>query len=388
VADELTTTAPPRARSVSELPGQSPASPDELAKRWVLALIRERPLAAIADVPFQAFAALAPDICSRTIGAVRSDDELQALLTDPSTGDAPSRAYARRLADLCGAPDAGEVVRAVEALRGVLWEALAGQLAGAPQRLLAEVGDRLAYVCSAALAVAVDTPSGSADTGSWQHASRVAVREHAALAVGAWSASSAPATIVDEFAVDTVAGEAATSPQPLPREEQIEIRDQRGDGGPAAWIGSIGAQLQRFDRDAQPFAVLLVELAEIERLRRDRPAALLARAGERMELALAAQLEPATASITRERPGRCWLVVPHTDRAAALSLAERLAGAVASAGADHRKPAPVAIGTAVCPEDGRNAAALAAHADVGLYAARANLRAAGPLRPTPVDEAE
>jgi predicted signal transduction protein with EAL and GGDEF domain len=35
----------------------------------------------------------------------------------------------------------------------------------------------------------------------------------------------------------------------------------------------------------------------------------------------------------------------------------------------------VAVGTAVCPQDGREAAALAAHADIGLLAARAAGRA-------------
>jgi hypothetical protein len=35
------------------------------------------------------------------------------------------------------------------------------------------------------------------------------------------------------------------------------------------------------------------------------------------------------------------------------------------------------VGTAVCPDDGREPAALAAHADVGLYAARSSARAAG-----------
>jgi hypothetical protein len=40
----------------------------------------------------------------------------------------------------------------------------------------------------------------------------------------------------------------------------------------------------------------------------------------------------------------------------------------------------------VCPDDGREAAALAAYADVGLYAARSAVRASA-LRPaTPVDE--
>ena len=38
-------------------------------------------------------------------------------------------------------------------------------------------------------------------------------------------------------------------------------------------------------------------------------------------------------------------------------------------------PLTVAAGTAVCPEDGLEAPALAAHADIGLFAERAELAA-------------
>jgi GGDEF domain-containing protein len=170
-----------------------------------------------------------------------------------------------------------------------------------------------------------------------------------------------------------------------PRAE-IEIRDERGEEGPAAWIGSIGAQLARFERDALPFAVLLLELLEIERLRRrESPEELLRLAGQ-MEHALAAELGASSGSLTRERPGRCWLLARGADREGAELLAERLVRAVA-AGASYRgEPLAVAIGTAVCPEDGRETAALAAHADVGLYAARSAVRAPSMRRAAPVDE--
>ena len=46
----------------------------------------------------------------------------------------------------------------------------------------------------------------------------------------------------------------------------------------------------------------------------------------------------------------------------------------------------VAIGVAVCPEDGRQAAALAAHADVGLFAARSAVNAPAPRTVSVVDE--
>jgi GGDEF domain-containing protein len=70
------------------------------------------------------------------------------------------------------------------------------------------------------------------------------------------------------------------------------------------------------------------------------------------------------------------VLAPKADRSDADKLAERLARAVRFSVAHRGSSLEVAIGTAVCPEDGREAAVLAAHADVGLYAARSVARAA------------
>jgi len=70
----------------------------------------------------------------------------------------------------------------------------------------------------------------------------------------------------------------------------------------------------------------------------------------------------------RESPGRYWLLVSKTNRAGARALAERLM--YAAQGGQREQQLELAVGTAVCPEDGRDAPALAAHADLDLYAAR------------------
>jgi GGDEF domain-containing protein len=152
---------------------------------------------------------------------------------------------------------------------------------------------------------------------------------------------------------------------------RIEIRDERGEErGPAAWIGSIGYRLERHKQDSSPFAVLLVELVDIERLRRAEPVGEVSLLTSEVEDALARELRPAD-SLTRESPGRYWLLAPQTDGTGADMLAERLARSVRSSASHRGMPLEVAIGIAVCPDDGRQASALAAHADVGLYAARA-----------------
>jgi hypothetical protein len=405
------------------------ARAEELARRWASALILARPLEAIGQLPLQELARDAPLLCAQVLRAVQSDVELERLSGRGAPSGHEQSAAARRLAAITGARDPAELVDAVEALRGVLWEALIDQLTEPSARQVGDIADRLAYVCSVALVTALETtaPPAAARTGDAPaapaavEAAAPARQEHARAPTPAGEA-----VIVDErvpresAAAGSPPERPATgaprerplswdeSPPILPRashvrlgslswdeppatapgapQAEIEIRDERGEEGPAAWVGSIGAQLERFERDALPFAVLLVELVDIERLRRrESPEELLRLAGQ-MEHTLAAELGASPGSLTRERPGRCWLLAAEADRAGAERLAERLVRAVA-AGASHRgTPVAVAIGTAVCPEDGTEAATLAAHADVGLYAARAAVRAPAARRATPVDE--
>jgi GGDEF domain-containing protein len=171
--------------------------------------------------------------------------------------------------------------------------------------------------------------------------------------------------------VDELAPREPVEPAPAPGEPvEIEIRDERGEHGPSAWIASIGRRLERYERDGVPFAVLLVELVDVERLRHAELPGEVARLTGLVETALARELRPAD-SLTRESPGRYWLLAPETDSASARTLAERLASAVRSAVGNRGAPLEVAVGVAGCPADGDQAAALAAHADIALYAALA-----------------
>jgi len=367
----------PRARAIAELPVEALlARADELARRWAVALILTRPTAQIGAIPLEDLALGAPVLCAQLVRAVHADAELERLTGSTARGargDAPGDA-AQHLAAICGARDASTLVRATAALHGVLWDALREALGEPSAGQLGDCAERLALVCSELLAVALDgvaladTPAAAtlADTPA------AAVAAPAASAASHAAASSGRAVIIDE--------RVGAWAEPPPRSSmsaggEIEIRDQRrGEEGPAAWVSSIGAQLERFERDGQPFAVLLIEPRELEQLRREAGEEELRHIGERMEHALLAELGAWPGSLTRERPGRCWLVAPDIDGPGAERLAQRLLATGASA-TDHRgRPLALAIGTAVCPEDGRQAAALAAHADVGLYAARAAAR--------------
>jgi GGDEF domain-containing protein len=424
VAEHPRPHAVPRARPIAELHESAlHQRDDELARRWAIALILARPLDDIGEVPLEDLARQAPSLCAHALRAIQSDVELERL-TGRDGGAREHAAVAPQLAELTGAHSAGALVNAVEALRGVLWEALLDQLSQPSARLLADLSDRLAHVCSAMLAAALgDTPrslapetahavqaAGTGDAPGVGDAGGVPAggarqqhgpRERSAALAHSASRSAREAVIVDErvpaphvaeraraFGAEESA-HAAPAPSPHRRSPswehappiapsappaEIEIRDQRREEGPAAWIGSIGAQLQSFERDGLPFAVLLVELLDLERLQRQESLEGLSRLALQLERALLDALAGCSRSLTRERPGRCWLLAPATDRAAADELAQRLSAVAASRTGHHGAPLAVVIGAAVCPDDGRQAAALAAHADLGLYAARSASR--------------
>jgi GGDEF domain-containing protein len=443
-----------RARPVAEAPVDALlARAEELAKQWAVALILARPLERIGEIPLRELAREAPALCAQAVRALESDVELERMVAGGDRSGGGDPAAARRLGELAGARDAGSAVEAVEALRGVLWEALMDELRDPPARQVAELADRLACVCAVALAATVtaapDAPdlaahdaefaatgSGPAfhDAGLSPGGGAVIVDEREDLPAPSrgvvlptspraseaeeararplpwdmpppesprmsrtqprplpWYVAPPPVTesgpTPPQAAATATAAEGGGGPPKATSRPEIEIRDERGEEGPAAWIGSIGRRLQRFEQDGLPFAVLLVELVDTERPRRAELSAELDTLISHLEGALAEELRPVAdrpaGSLTRERPGRYWLLVGETDGNGARALAERLVRAVSSRAIRWGAPLAVAVGTAVCPEDGGEAAVLAAHADLGLYAARAPGRS-----PTgrPIDE--
>ncbi len=424
----------PRARPVADLPLDALVARDEeLARRWAMTLLIGRPLDRMSEVPLEQLAREGPELCAQAIRALASDLELDRLTGAVAPSGRGASAPSRRLAVIAGVHDVGEVVVAVEALRRVLWETMLeelrpGQLGWAspildssPARQLADLADRLACVCASLVAVAVVSVSTERDVTAGGDAAILsahesAPRDRAARERDPVPDSSGEAVIVDErsrapvsegqvaFARSRTAPEGALADErplswdespPVPlraRAGEIEIRDERHEQGAAAWTRSIGRQLERFERDGLPFAALLVELVDIERMSRHEPGTLTLLAAT-IEQTLVGELQAQPAPIaatsgvvTQERPGRYWVLAPETDRMATERLAERLARAAHVAMRRRGSSLEVAIGTAVCPDDGREAAALAAHADVGLYAARSAARAAACRPAASVDE--
>jgi len=350
----------------------------ELARSWAVALIAELPLGRIGEIPLKEIASGAPALCTHVLRALSSDEDLARLTGQGGASARGGVVPALELPRVTGSRDGADLARSAEALRGVIWDGLLDEMLRASARETGEAADRLAYVCSstlaAALAAAVPEPA------------RAATAPAAPAPVLARAATYAQ--IVDELELEPAqpVAPAQTPPaaSPVSGGPQIEIRDQRTRPGPSAWIDTIGRRLESFRSDGRPFSVLLIEPVDLELLREMQARDAGDGLADRIEEVLSAELphgpgagpDPSV-SLTREAPGRWWVLTAAPDRAGADRVAESLARAASSVSDGRGQPVQIAVGTALCPIDGREAPALAAHADIGLYAARAGARAAG-----------
>jgi GGDEF domain-containing protein len=320
--------------------------------------------------------------------------------------------------------------RAAQQLSDVLWETLQEELNGGPHaehvrdlsERLVEVSSTVALLATPRTGTGGDTPDSKPDSVGGQQAryepealdAGGAVRARVATggstqagtppvssppgAVGSdeqlverrkppapsWPETPPPAlqsipTSVGEYTFTKLVDEQeqAAAQQPLasvePIQPEIEIRDVRREEGPSAWVTSVGRLLARHAEDGLPFAVLLVEIVDVARLERSETPHDLHGLVAQVEAALGRGMR-ATDRLSRETLGRYWLVAAETNGTGAQMLAERLARLVRTSATHRNVPMEVAIGIAVCPDDGIEAPALAARADLGVYSARATGR--------------
>jgi hypothetical protein len=124
---------------------------EELARRWAIALILESSLAEMAGVPLEDLAREAPGVCAQVVRALDSDAELERIAASEGSRGRAGAAPTVRL----GALDARATVEHIEALRGVIWESALAELDDPPARQVADLSDRLAFVCATLLAAAL-----------------------------------------------------------------------------------------------------------------------------------------------------------------------------------------------------------------------------------------
>jgi hypothetical protein len=285
-----------------------------------------------------------------------------------------------------------------------LWETVGDELAacrdgysgptGPGVRRSAVLADRLAEVAGAFTLVA--------RTGTGSAAEAVAERldEPAQPAGGAAPRATHGAALIDER--EEHAGTAPAIPRPSNVNPSRAGADVPVAPAPAGrdgelrppWGDLLARALRRFQRDGLPFALLQLELLAPTRL----PEGLrLGQLIRRVEGAVEA-LAPGAASLVRESPVCLWVHLADTDRVGAHEFAERLTASVeklsfagvrpdpagryfAALSAHGSRPsssprATLGFGVAACPEDGCDAAGLAACAQAGLAAMREQSREA------------
>jgi hypothetical protein len=192
----------PRARPVGDAPVAALLDgAEELARRWAIALILERPLAEMAHVPLDELAQAAPGLCAQIARALESDAELGPLGAGAEAVDRPhvgeGAATVPLLAALAEAAGASALAEAIEALRGVLWEAILTELHDPPARQVADLSDRLAFVCARTLGEALGEMRAHDDAAAPPAASAPA-RERILYTSAAPSSGRSGAVLVDE----------------------------------------------------------------------------------------------------------------------------------------------------------------------------------------------
>jgi GGDEF domain-containing protein len=320
-------------RPVADAPVGSLADGAVVAKGWLVALVEAASLSEASAVPAAQLAAEGPALCAAVLEALGSEAALDRLRPG---GD--RSALAARAAELAGAQGPAAAVGAVEALRFATWAALGSDDA--------QLAIRLAHVCAtvleATLALAappIEVPEPSAPPPP---------------------AAATPAPVVPDPAP------AALEPDP-----PVVVHDVRAGGDVVdPWRGPIERRLERQSQDGRPFSVLTMEVDDLDRLLSAATGREVVEAIEAAERAICSHLRPAD-MLVRERLGRYWLTAPETDLASGRALGQRLADAVSAAAYHHGAPLSMSIGLAVSPDDALDADMLAAHADEGLFAARA-----------------
>jgi GGDEF domain-containing protein len=380
-----------------------------LTKAWLLALVADAPLALAGSVPVAELARGGPELCTALVAALRSDVCLGRLLE--GEGRPPLAAAVPRLS---GARSPAAVTAACEALRASAWRVLRAELRDPVPELVADLGDRLAYICAHVAAVALagggTEPAGRAGPladalaagGMAEVVEPPAPPPEAPPAPeppapdppaaptpppqGVEPVDLPPAPDLSADPLTSLAQELATPPAtpgsgwagtfPVAPDTATVTRlrtekvswDQRFADAPP-WLGAIERRLERREQDGLPFAVLVVEVDDLDRLLASQSGGEVAFALEDAERGLTAELAPADL-VVRERLGRWWLTSPDRDKVAARDLGVRVAAALARAVLGGA-PLAASIGVAVCPDDGESLESLAARADEGMFAARA-----------------
>ena len=343
-----------RPRPVAELPPAGSGDGRELAKGWLLELFTGVSLSEAGAVPAGVVAQEGPALCAALLAALGDDAALTRL--SPGGDLAPLAAGAARMT---GAADAPGALAAAEALRRAAWELLQPAVADGSPALVGDAAARLAHVCavvSAAAVHAVSTEAGPA-------APRAPAPAAEAPAYGV-PQPPAPAPAYSVSQAPAPAGDASPAPSSAqqPVSGGFAVRDLRAVAGG----DPVSAAIRQRASANRPFAVLALEVDDLQRLVASQRGREVAFALEAVDEAIRGQLDPAD-TFVREYAGRSWVLTGTAARA----LGHRIGDAIARTAPVQGAPLTVSLGLASFPDDGEGAEDLMARADEGLFAARA-----------------
>jgi GGDEF domain-containing protein len=357
-----------RPRPVAELPPAGSGDGRELAKGWLLELFTGAALSEAGAVPAAVVAQDGPALCAALLAALGDDAALTRL--SPGGDLAPLAAGA---AHMTGAVDAPGALAAAEALRRAAWELLQPAVADGSPALVGDAAARLAHVCAVVSAAAVHAVSTGAGPAAPQAPGPAGPAPapasgvpQAPAPVSASGVPRPPAPVSASGVPRPPAPVSDASPAPSPAQQPVSggfaVRDLRAVAGG----DPVSAAIRQRASANRPFAVLALEVDDLQRLVASQRGREVAFALEAVDEAIRGQLDPAD-TFVREHAGRSWVLTG----AAARALGDRIGDAIARTAPVQGAPLTVSLGLASFPDDGEGAEDLIARADEGLFAARA-----------------
>lgn len=341
------------------------ARAEDLTKGWLLALVEERELEDAPAILATDVVRDGPRLCDAIVRALADDDDLRRL----EPGGALER-LASRAGELAGTSQAEPSVRAVDALRAVVWSALREELVRPDADLIEALSERLALVTelvrgavlrrfgATEVAPAVQGPSAVAHVREVGEADRASGGdEHGLTAV---DPAPRDGDVVDfafsRAAVHGEPGSDASLDAPMPVTAD------------SLWRGALEDEVARAQRSGAKLALLLAELSDADRVVAVEPIHVASETFGRFAQAVRSALRREDL-LACETESRAWIIARTTGRTGARALGSRIATAVQEAEPWRGAPLTVGIGIAVLGEDAHDAAGLIDAADEWTFAA-------------------
>jgi GGDEF domain-containing protein len=364
---------------------------EELAKGWLLALVEDAPLEAVAAIMAGDVARDGPRICDAVVRAICDEADLRRI--EPGGVLEP---LVSRAGELAGVGSAESDAHAVDTLRSVVWSALRVELVRDDPEVLADAGERLSFVAELVRAAVLRRRAdveGAGDPRRRVSPLRVARPDTPAPGHPERRASDQPERRGEGSAAPGLevtegpgAGGGAAGVGGVERGGATEAADRRADrpdeapaqtgarglpAGDALWIAALRDEIVRASRARSPLSLLLVELDEAERMLAVEPRREASATFGRFAQAVRAALRHRDV-LACETESRAWIIARETGRTGAQALGSRIVTAVPSEESWRGAPLTVSVGVAVLGEDGHNAAALIDAAEEMRFAAEAS----------------